>query len=97
MIGLCAGYSLKYFGRQSAIAIGVVFAGLQTLQYLGYININHQKLVNDVEKVLDANGDGKIDEKDALVMWDKVKDILSYGLPNVAGFASGFALGVYYG
>ena len=94
---MCAGYSVKFYGKQSAIAIGVVFAGLQTLQYLGYIQINHKKVISDVEKVLDANGDGKIDEKDALLVWDKVKEVLAFGLPNAAGFASGFSLGVYYG
>lgn len=79
----------------AATAIGVVFVGLQTLQYLGYINIDYNKVQSEAEKALDVNKDGKLDEKDLYVIWDKVKGFLTSNLPGAGSFTTGFALGFY--
>lgn len=51
---------------------------------------------SDAAKVVDVNGDGKLDEKDLQAIWAKVKDVLSFHLPQAGSFSTGFALGFYY-
>ncbi len=96
-MGYFAGAAVKRFGEEVAVVIGVAFVGLQTLQYLGYINIDYGKLSKDLEKKLDVTGDGKLDANDALAVWREIKKILTYNLPSAGGFCSGLFLGLYYG
>ena len=46
--------------------------------------------------ILDADGDGKLDTNDLLIYWKQLKDMLSHSLPSSSGFATGFAIGLYY-
>jgi hypothetical protein len=52
--------------------VGGVFILIQTLAYNGYIHVNYEKLQQDVEGTLDLNKDGKLDEKDLAIAYDKV-------------------------
>ena len=96
VMGYFAGAAVKRFGEEVAVVIGFCFIGLQTLSYLGYINIDYGKIKEEVEKKLDVTGDGKFDANDALAIWNEVKKILTYHLPSCGGFSMGLALGLYY-
>jgi uncharacterized membrane protein (Fun14 family) len=52
LAGFCSGYCLKRVSQEVAVGIGAVFMLLQTLQHMGYININYKKVNADVTKVL---------------------------------------------
>lgn len=95
-MGACSAVIFKRLSQTAAI-IGISFAGLQALSYYGYIHINYDKASSDAKKALDINGDGKLDEKDAYALWDKVKDILRYNLPSAGSFSVGFLLGLRFG
>lgn len=94
-MGACTGVALKRASREVATAIGVVFAGLQVLAYLGYITIDYNKVTKDSQRMIDLNGDGKIDEKDLESLWEKMKSVLGAQLPQAGSFSTGFALGCY--
>lgn len=95
-MGICSGVALKKATRAAAATVGLVFVGLQALNYLGYITIDYSRVQKDAQKLVDVNGDGKVDSKDLYSLWDKVKDVLSYQLPQAGSFSTGFALGFYY-
>ncbi len=44
VMGVCAGAALKKLSREVAVTIGLAFAGLQTLAYLGYIQIDYSRV-----------------------------------------------------
>lgn len=96
VMGICTGVALKRATREVAATIGVAFAGLQVLSYLGYITIDYSRVQKDATKLADVNGDGKLDAQDLYSLWDKVKDVLGYHLPQAGSFSSGLALGFYY-
>ncbi len=77
--------------------IGITFTGLQALSYLGYVKIDYNKVARDANKVLDVNGDGKLDAKDVHDLVFKGKSVLGSQLPSFGGFCSGFAIGLYFG
>uniref|UniRef100_A0A7S4JYV9 EF-hand domain-containing protein n=1 Tax=Odontella aurita TaxID=265563 RepID=A0A7S4JYV9_9STRA len=88
--GYCSGYALKKVGKGAAVVLGLGFMTLQTLNYSGYIQVDHEKLKKDVEGLMDLNNDGKIDEKDLAEASDKIMEVMSFGLPSGCGFAAGF-------
>lgn len=51
LAGVCSGYCLKRVSEEIAIGIGAVFMLLQTLQHMGYININYKKVNADMTQV----------------------------------------------
>lgn len=95
-MGACSALALKRATKEIAIAVGMTFAGLQTLAYMGYITIDYNRVSKDASKVMDVNGDGKLDSKDFLIIWDKIKDVLGYHLPQAGSFTTGFAFAFYY-
>lgn len=95
--GYCSGYALKKVGKIAAVMTGLGFMTLQTLNYSGYIKVDHEKLKKDVEGLMDLNEDGQVDEKDLAVASDKIVEIMSFGLPSGCGFAAGFFGGLRSG
>ena len=61
--GYCSGYALKKIGKAGAIVFGLGFMTLQTLQYSGYITVDHDRMKNEVTKWMDFNEDGKVDKR----------------------------------
>ena len=59
--------------------------------------MDHSKIKQDVEGLLDLDGDGKIDEKDRAIAMDKVMEVLQYNMPSGTGFAVGFIGGLRSG
>jgi uncharacterized membrane protein (Fun14 family) len=72
LMGYSAGFFVKRASKVVAFGVGGMFALVQALAYNGYIVVNHDKLKKDTESMLDLNNDGKIDEKDLQVAYDKV-------------------------
>jgi uncharacterized membrane protein (Fun14 family) len=70
---------------------------LQTLSYNGYIKVDHVRIREDVEKIMDLNKDGEVDSNDAAVAYKKVLSVLQYQMPSGAGFATGFVGGLRSG
>jgi len=91
--GFSSGYCLKKVGKLLSVVVGFGFMTLQTLSYSGYITVDHSKLKEKVENVLDLNNDGKVNKKDANLALDKVKEVLTYNMPGGSGFVAGFLCG----
>ena len=96
-MGFFCGMAVKRVGQEVGYVIGLAFIGLQSLNYLGYINIDYKKVTKDAEKIMDADGDGKLSVNDALVIWKEARKMLEFHLPSAGGFSAGLALGLYWG
>lgn len=79
------------------MVLGMGFMSLQTLQYYGYIKVDHAKFQDDFNRALDLNKDGKVDQDDAKLAYGKIQEVLQYSLPAGGGFAGGFAAGLRRG
>ena len=95
-LGFCSGMAFKKLGKEVAVIIGLGFATLQSLSYLGYVDIDYNKLKKDAIKSLDQDGDADFDYLDLLMIWQRIKAVLLYNLPSSGGFTTGFMLGTYY-
>jgi uncharacterized membrane protein (Fun14 family) len=73
------------------------FVVMQTLQYSGYIQVDHGKLRKDVESMFDLDQDGDVDEDDANMAYLKVLSVLQYNMPAGGGFGAGFLGGLRSG
>ncbi|GMI46335.1 hypothetical protein TrCOL_g9574 [Triparma columacea] len=93
-LGYCAGYASKQIGKRIAALIGTGYIALQAMAYSGYIDVKWGKVSNDFKKIVDADGDGKITKKDALVYYKKAKSFLTFNLPSSSGFGLGFLVGL---
>ena len=69
----------------------------QIAQYKGMVDIDYRQVEDQVTSILDADGDGELTSKDAIIWWRKLKGILTQHLPSTSGFSAGFAMGIYYG
>ncbi|CUF84679.1 transmembrane protein, putative [Bodo saltans] len=94
--GACVGVAAKKLTKDAMYGVGLGFIGLQTLSYLGYVSIDWGKVEKDIIKAVDQNNDGKFDKDDAVILSKKALEILKKGLPNAAGFTTGFAVGVKF-
>jgi len=97
IMGYCSGLALKKVGKTAAVVLGCGFMTLQGLQHAGYIQVDHSKLKEHVEGVMDLNDDGKVDKKDATIAFNKVQSILTVGVPSGGGFCAGFIGGLRSG
>lgn len=99
--GYISGLALKKLGRIASVSLGMAFLGLQSLAYAGYIDVNHQKIAGEVEKILDRNQDGKVDVEDVKNVIEEVRKVAEYGLGSGEGglavSGGGFGLGFYGG
>jgi len=93
-LGAAAGYALKVVGRIAAFGIGSGFIGLQTLSYLGYVQVDWRKVERDAATKLDVDGDGELTASDAKRMFQDVQEVLSFNLPAGSGFTAGLLWGL---
>jgi len=77
--------------------LGLGFMSLQTLQYYGYVQVDHTKFQQDFNKALDWNEDGKVDSEDAQLAYNKIQEVLQYSVPAGGGFGAGFIAGLRRG
>jgi len=94
VFGYASGYFLKQVSKTVAFLCGGAFVLMQGLAYYGIIKIDYIGMEKKVEEALDINKDGKLDAEDAMIVFNKVKAFLSYGLPSAGGFGAGFAAGL---
>eukprot|EP00934_Nitzschia_sp_Nitz4_P003414 Nitzschia sp. Nitz4//scaffold18_size181773//47015//47659//NITZ4_001904-RA/size181773-snap-gene-0.258-mRNA-1//1//CDS//3329539978//3404//frame0 len=98
VMGYCSGMALKKVGKAVAFVVGLGFVGLQAAATAGYLELNWKKIGNDaIVKPLDTSGDGKLGFDDVKEWWKKLRYMLTYKLPDAAGFSVGFLYGVRYG
>ena len=64
---------------------------------MGYVQVNHDRLKEDVERMLDLNSDGKIDQDDVSIGYKRLMTVLSFNLPAGGGFGAGFISGIRSG
>jgi len=83
--------------QQTNHNIGMGFVGVQALAYNGYIEVDHGKIKQDVEGLLDLNGDGKLDASDRAIASEKMMVMLQHNMPSGGGFVAGFAGGLRSG
>jgi hypothetical protein len=65
--------------------------------YMGYVQVDHGRLKEDMEGLLDLNLDGKFDKEDANLLYKKVMKVLAFNLPAGGGFGAGFMGGLRTG
>ncbi|KRW98332.1 hypothetical protein PPERSA_02109 [Pseudocohnilembus persalinus] len=94
IFGACAGMFSRMAIRFSMISFGGFFVAMQLLQSSGYVNIEWKKIEADIKQNLDLNKDGKIDEKDAQLAYQRYLSTLTMKLPSTSGFALFFLLGL---
>jgi len=88
---------MKKIGKVASVVFGLGFVTLQSLSYAGYINVDHKALQKDVENAFDLNNDGKVDDQDANIVYNKVMEVLQFNMTGGSGFAAGFVGGVRSG
>ncbi|ESL08319.1 hypothetical protein TRSC58_03980 [Trypanosoma rangeli SC58] len=96
MVGVAVGVAAKRLTQDALYGAGLAVFVLQSLSYLGYIQINWKKVESDLNQVMDANADGKVDGKDLKVYFDRLVKFASKGLGDVGAFAAGFITGARY-
>eukprot|EP00934_Nitzschia_sp_Nitz4_P007017 Nitzschia sp. Nitz4//scaffold3_size479765//209991//210438//NITZ4_000088-RA/size479765-augustus-gene-1.565-mRNA-1//1//CDS//3329550722//7007//frame0 len=94
VMGLCSGMAFKRVGKAVGVVIGLGFMGVQAAASEGYIDVDWMKVKESAIKPFDTNTDGKIDEKDVQVLWNKYKSTMTDQVPGAGGFAAGFLLGL---
>ena len=97
--GVASGYACGYFAKKGAkvamVGFGGVFMMFQTAAHMGYVKVDMEKIENDMLKLVDTNGDGKIDEADAKIWLGRTTDFLVFDTKIAApSFATGFLLGL---
>ena len=59
--------------------------------------MDHGQIKKDFDDFMDLNADGKVDQEDASLAYDKLMKVLEFNLPAGGGFAAGFAGGLRSG
>jgi uncharacterized membrane protein (Fun14 family) len=89
MVGAVVGYAAKKMTKVVAIGLGVIFVLMQTMVYLGWIEIDWAAMQTSAEGAwTDAQGQ---------TLAERVWPMLTHNLPFGGGFVVGFALGFKLG
>ena len=96
--GYFSGLALKKIGKIASITLGASFLALQTLAFHGYIDVHHEKLQQQVEGLLDRNGDGVVDSEDLKSALKEVQKVAGFGIVedgnmNLIASGGGFGMG----
>jgi uncharacterized membrane protein (Fun14 family) len=92
LLGYSAGYAVKQTLNVVAYLVGVTFVAIQYLSFKGYLTVNWNKGLSEVERALDRDGDGKFGMSDLKIWWQDFVRILTWNMPG----GTGFMAGVYY-
>lgn len=96
VMGAAVGVATRRLTSDALYGAGLCFVGLQSLAYMGYIQVNWVVIGESFTRAVDQNSDGKLDMADVKVFFKRAMGWLSRGLPNAAGFTSGFLFGAKY-
>ena len=92
LLGYSAGYAINVTAHVAAYFVGIVFISIQYLAWKGMVKIQWSEILDQAEKALDRDGDGKFDIEDAKIWWNDLLTILTWNMPG----GSGFLFGLYY-
>lgn len=92
-VGFCSGYAIKQASKAAAMALGVGFVCLQSLQYAGYIEVKWNRIRGDMVKTLDSDGSGQFGVKDIRYYVTKFFRVMRFHGPPAAGFSTGLYFG----
>ena len=92
LLGYSAGYAINVTAHVAAYFVGIVFISIQYLSWRGMVKVQWQEILDQAEKALDRDGDGKFDISDAKIWWNDLLTILTWNMPG----GSGFLFGLYY-
>ncbi|CAM9906026.1 unnamed protein product [Scytosiphon promiscuus] len=96
-MGVCCGFAAKKTAKVALVGAGLAFGSLQLLSYMGYIELDYDKIEGEVMGSLDLDKDGKVDTNDIQELWNRTMKVLSYNLPTGSGFVAGALLGARMG
>ncbi|KAL3793580.1 hypothetical protein ACHAW5_002860 [Stephanodiscus triporus] len=80
LAGYVSGYALRKVGRISAALLGASFLVMQALSNCGYVEVNHDRVRETVEGLLDRNGDGKVDVGDLRSCVEQARRMAGFGI-----------------
>ncbi|ORC90778.1 uncharacterized protein TM35_000072020 [Trypanosoma theileri] len=96
VLGAAVGVASRRLTSDALYGAGLAVIGLQSLSYMGYIQINWKRVEQDITNVVDQNGDGKIDQKDLNIILKRFIKFAGSGLSDIAAFTAGFFLGAKF-
>mmetsp|Transcript_15509 Transcript_15509/g.25388 ORF Transcript_15509/g.25388 Transcript_15509/m.25388 type:complete len:249 (+) Transcript_15509:277-1023(+) len=91
--GCAAGYALRQGGKIAAVLLGGGFMFIQSMAYVGYIEVDWRKFERDYYKLLDRDHDGKVTAKDFQLLLNNTTELLKFNMPAGGGFAAGLTYG----
>uniref|UniRef100_A0A7S3PDG4 EF-hand domain-containing protein n=1 Tax=Aplanochytrium stocchinoi TaxID=215587 RepID=A0A7S3PDG4_9STRA len=92
--GLISGYALRQGGKVVGLLAGTGFMFLQSLAYMGYIEVDWRKVERSYKLFLDKDGDEEVTMKDFKMLFNDTNEMLKFNLPSGAGFTGGLAYGL---
>src|SRR3546814_17181315 len=60
----------------------------RSLSYLGYVDVRWRKVRDDATAFLDADKDGKLTHKDAIILWKEFLKFASFNVPSAGKLAA---------
>ena len=96
LFGAAVGVASKRLAKDALYGAGLAIMLLQSLSYLGYISVDWSRVEKDITKAVDQDGDGKLTAADAKRLVNRFLGVMKTGLPNAAGFGTGFYFAVKY-
>ncbi|KAF8294887.1 putative FUN14 family [Trypanosoma cruzi] len=96
LMGTAVGVAAKRLTQDAFYGAGIAVIALQSLSYLGYIQINWKKVESEITQALDHDGNGKIDAKDFHFYLNRFLKFAGNGISDLSAFAAGFFFGSRY-
>ncbi|CAM9139486.1 unnamed protein product [Hapterophycus canaliculatus] len=98
-MGVCCGFAAKKTAKVALVGAGLAFGSLQLLSYLGYVELDYDKIEGEMMGSLDIDKNGKVDTNDIKELWNRTMKagVLSYNLPTGSGFVAGALIGARMG
>jgi uncharacterized membrane protein (Fun14 family) len=93
VLGFCSGYAIKQASKALAVVVGGAVVFLQSMQYLGYIEVKWAKIQADTMRVVSSDGQ-QLGVKDVKYWTRKMMRILTHQGPAAGGFAAGIYIGL---
>lgn len=96
LFGIALGYSAKKGIKKLLPLIAGTFIALQVLAHKGYVNIEWNRMEQDAVAQLDMDNDGRLTQKDGIIMYKKAIVYLGYKIPSISALAVGAGIGFKY-
>ncbi|CAM9613506.1 unnamed protein product [Ascophyllum nodosum] len=97
IMGVCSGFAAKKTAKAAFVGVGLAFGSLQLLSFLGYVELDYEKIEGKIMGVFDFDKDGKVTAGDFDELYKRVMKVVTYNLPAGSGFAAGALVGARIG